>query len=271
VAPIRVVIVDDEPLARQRVRRLLRREPDVVVAAEAADGGAAVTAIVREAPDLVFLDVQMPALDGFETLRALPAERRPVVVFVTAFDRYAVQAFEAQALDYLLKPFNEARFRAAFARARAAIDAAAAPYQGRLAALLDELRPGAPAEPVPAEPAHVDRVLVRAEGRTLVVPAGDIDWIETAGNYVRLHAAGRAHLHRETMAALERRLDPSRFVRVHRTALVNVDRVREIQPWFSGDCVLILHGGAKVKLSRGYRRRLEACLGGTLPDPQIPS
>jgi two-component system, LytTR family, response regulator len=259
-APIRALVVDDEPLARRKIRRLLRGVPDVVVAGECGDGAAAAAMLRDVAPDLVFLDVQMPGLDGFAVLDALPAGRAPAVVFTTAYDEYAARAFEVRALDYLVKPFSRARFDEALRRAREALARAGGGAGGavpdpRLAALLEELR---------AERARPERLVVKEDGRVRLVAVDDVDRVEAAGNYVRVHAGGASHLVRESMAALEPRLDPRRFVRVHRSTIVNVARIREIQPWFRGDLVLILRDGARVTLSRTYRERLRAVLGPTL-------
>ena len=254
--PLRVVIADDEPLARQRVRRLLRREADVPVVGECVDGGETVATVVRESPDLLFLDVQMPELDGFAVLRALPAERLPVTVFVTAFDRYAVQAFEARALDYLLKPFTEARFRAAFERARGHLGGTGGVGRSDLLGLLEQLRQEVRAVGQ-GGPAAADRLLVKEEGRVLVVPLAQVDYLEASRNHVRVHAGTVVHVLRETLGSLEARLDPRQFARIHRSVLVNLDRVAEIQPWFSGDAVLRLHDGTSLRLSRSYRAALE--------------
>jgi two-component system LytT family response regulator len=261
--PIRIVVADDEPLARQRIRRLLRREPDVKIAAECADGAAAVAAVLREAPDVLLLDVQMPELDGFAVLRALPPDRVPVTVFVTAFDQYALRAFEAQALDYLLKPFTETRFRAAFERARTLCRPEPA-ERAAILALLEQVRleqrelrgrmEGADSEPP-------ERILIRDNGLVRVIPVTDVEYLEAARNYVRVHAGRATHLLREPLGALEARLDPALFARIHRSTVVNLDRVAEIQPWFSGDCMVVLHGGAKLRLSRSYRQEFEARLG----------
>ena len=239
---LRVVIADDEPLARQRIRRLLRAESDFRIAAECADGVQTTDAVLRESPDLLFLDVQMPALDGFAVLRGVPAERMPVTVFVTAYDRYALRAFEARALDYLLKPYSEARFRQALERAREQITLlrdAAEPPDGAAAGV------------------GVARLLVREDGRVRVVAVEDVDYLEAARNYVRIHAGPATHLLREPLASLEARLDPARFARIHRSIVVNVDRVTEIEPWFSGDCHVLLRGGVRLRLSRGHREALE--------------
>jgi two-component system LytT family response regulator len=258
--PLRVVIADDEPLARQRIRRLLRRETDVQVVGECADGAETVATVLRESPDLLFLDVQMPELDGFAVLRALPEDQVPVTVFVTAFDQYALRAFEARALDYLLKPFTETRFRTAFERARGLIGRPDASERAALLSLLEQVR-GELRGRIRRTMTPADRLLVKAEGRVLVVPLAQVDYLEAARNHVRVHAGRSVHLLRETLGALEARLDPARFARIHRSTLVNLDRVAEIQPWFSGDAMVLLQGGAKLRLSRSYRQALEERLG----------
>ena len=237
-APIRVVVADDEPLARHRIRRLLRREADVTIAAECADGAGTIAAVLRESPDLLFLDVQMPELDGFGVMRALPPGKAPVTVFVTAYDRYAIRAFDAQALDYLLKPYTEARFRVAFARARAVLARAA----------------------VTPPQEWLERVLIREEGRVRIVPVDEIDYLEASRNHVRVHAGGAAYLLREPLGALEARLDPARFGRIHRSTLVNLSRVAELEPWFSGDYHVVLAGGTRLRLSRTHRHEFESRL-----------
>jgi two-component system LytT family response regulator len=250
-----VVIVDDEAIARRRLRRLLGREQGVEIAAECRNGRDAIAEIRARAPDLVFLDVQMPELDGFAVLEALDPEHVPAVVFVTAYDHYAVRAFEVHALDYLLKPFSESRFRSAFRRARDLLaERNDRPPDGRILALLERLaadvgRPGATD--------HLRRILVRTNGRVVFVRSSDVDWIEAAGNYVKLHVGRQAYLVRATLATIEERLDPATFARIHRSTIVNLDRIREMQPWFSGDSVLILHDGAKLRVTRTYREALE--------------
>ncbi len=240
-APLRVLLVDDEPLARTLLRSLLQAEREVEVVGECAGTGA-VAAIASTRPDIVFLDVQMPEVDGFQVLERLAPDRRPVVVFVTAYDRYAVRAFEVHAVDYLLKPVDAARFHDAFeharARARGATGAAAGPG---IAALLD------------ARVRYPPRLLVPGREGTIVVDVDTIDWIEAADYYVSIHAGGRTHLLRETMADLEGRLDPARFFRAHRSAIVNLDRVRTIRPLFHGDAELVLSTGDEVRLSRTRR------------------
>ena len=263
-AALRVVVADDEPLARQRIRRLLRREPEVRIVAECPDGPATLAAVLREAPDLLFLDVQMPELDGFDVLRALPDGRMPVVVFVTAFDHYALRAFEAQALDYLLKPYTETRFRAAFERARTQVGRVRPADRLALAALLEQVRAAHRELPQPGEAPDgwLTRVLIREDGRVRIVPVGEIDYLEASRNHVRIHAGTATHSVREPLGALEARLDPARFGRIHRSIVVNLERVVEIEPWFSGDCRVVLRGGIKLRLSRGHRQAFEARLRG---------
>jgi two-component system LytT family response regulator len=253
---IRALIVDDEPLARTRLRALLDGEADVEVVGECGDGQAALAAVAELAPDLLFLDVQMPALDGFGLLEALGPGRLPAVVFVTAYDRYALRAFEVHALDYLLKPFDRDRFRKALDRARAQLAAAGrGAADPRLLALLEDTR---------GARRPLERLVVKSAGRVFFLRTEEIDWIEAAGNYVRLHAGADTHLLRDTMNGLEARLDPQRFLRVHRSTIVNVDRIQELQPWFHGDYLVILRDGTQLTLSRGYRPKVEEHFGTAL-------
>ena len=268
-APLRVVVVDDEPLARSGMCGLLARDPELCVVAQCADGAEAVAAIAGLKPDLVLLDVQMPEMDGFEVLREVGPARMPVVVFVTAFDRFALRAFDVAAVDYLLKPFDDERFDLAIARAKHAVRNAEAGELGRRLMRLVE-RQGAPppsdeaAAPAPAaEPAHhATRLVVKSAGRTVFVRVDEVDWIEADDYYAKLHVAGKTHLLRETMGSLEARLEPTRFFRVHRSAIVNLDRVREVQFLFRGEHVVILHDGTRLKLSRNRLEKLEAMLAG---------
>lgn len=257
-----VLIAEDEALARRRLRRLLSREDGVEIVAESRNGREAVAAIEACAPDLVFLDVQMPELDGFGVLEALQPDRIPAIVFVTAYDQYAVRAFEVHALDYLLKPFSESRFRGAFRRARALLaepNAAddSARHTARILALLKQLTRDA----AHTGDAYLRRILVRSNGRIMFVRAADVHWLEAAGNYVKLHLGGETVLVRTALTALTDRLDPGTFVRIHRSTVVNLDRVREIQPWFSGDSILILQDGVKLRVSRNYRDEMERKMG----------
>jgi two-component system LytT family response regulator len=262
--PIRSLVVDDEPLARRRVLRLLEAEPEAEVVGGAADGGEAVEMIRAHTPELVFLDVQMPGMDGFGVVEALEPDERPFVVFVTAYDQYALRAFEVHALDYLLKPFDAERFHRAFERARAQIRRRQVrEHRQKVLALLADMAAGGsrPAAKGAAEEGPVERLLVRADGRVLFLRAEEVDWIGAQGNYAELHVGPRSYLIRETLGALEARLDPRRFLRVHRSAIVNLDRVRELHPWFGGDYLISLHDGTELHLSRSYRARVAARLG----------
>jgi two-component system LytT family response regulator len=254
---LRVLIVDDEPLARERIRTLLAGEPDVSVAGECAGGEEALRTVRVERPDLVFLDVQMPGLDGFETvarLGELCGAAMPAVIFVTAYDKHAVRAFEVHALDYLLKPFDRARFAGALARARSHIGrkAPAGPPDDRIARLVAE-REGVARRP--------RRLVIHDGGRIIFLPVSEIDWLEAAGNYVRIHAGSESYLHRETLRSLEARLDPEQFLRIGRSAIVRIDQVRELRPWFHGAFVVCLRDGTELQSSRGFSGRLRAFLG----------
>jgi two-component system, LytTR family, response regulator len=252
-ASTRVVIVDDEPLARERLRTLLADEPEMNVVGEANDGRSAVNAIATLAPDLVFLDVQLPGSTGFEIIEQVGASRMPFVIFVTAYDRYALRAFDVHALDYLLKPFDRERFRQAIARVRQQLERrSSGDLEQRLIALVQDLKPAQP---------RVDRFVVKSGGRVFFVRNDEIDWIEAAGNYVKLHVGSDSHLFRETMNAVEARLDPDLFFRIHRSHIVNIERIRELQPWFNGEYVVFLKNGTRLTLSRGYREKLQDRVG----------
>jgi two-component system LytT family response regulator len=261
VTPIRAAIVDDEPLARDALRAVLAADPAIAVVGDCI-GVDAPALIERAQVELVFLDVQMPELDGFEVLDALRPELLPAVVFVTAYDAYAVRAFEVHAVDYLLKPFDDARIAIAVERARQRLRGGAPGPSDPVLALLNQggrARLPLPDQPGPAN--GVQRLLVRTRGKILAVRTSDIDWIEAADYYATLHVAGASHLIRQTMAELEASLDPRRFVRVHRGAIVNVDRIREVHPLFRGDCTLVLADGTQVKLSRTRRAEFERLFG----------
>lgn len=242
---VRVLIVDDETVARRRIRRLLAAEPDVTVVGECADGASALKAIVSDKPDIAFLDVQMPELDGFEVVQSVPPTDLPGVVFVTAFDRYALRAFDVQAIDYLLKPFTRERFRTALSRARARLDRRS---HDNIAALIDHLR---------ATRHYPTRVAVRAADRFIVIDWRDVDWVEAADNYVKLHVGTKEFLQRDTLAAIEKQLDPERFARIHRSAIVQLDRIAELRPASHGDVDVVLRGGARLVLSRTWRERVQ--------------
>jgi two-component system LytT family response regulator len=226
---IRALIVDDEPLAREAIRDLLTADGAFEIAGECESGEQAVAAIGELRPDVVFLDVQMPGIDGFGVVERVGVERMPLTVFVTAYDRYALQAFEAQALDYVLKPFDEDRFRRVLQRVRG--------RQG-------------------ARPELADRLAIKSGGRTVFLRRDEIVWFEASGNHVKVRTAGESHLLRETIKNLESRLDPDRFVRIHRSTIVNADHVREIRPWYTGEYVVVMQGGQELTLSRGYRANL---------------
>jgi two-component system LytT family response regulator len=254
--PIRVVVVDDEPLARDCVRLALRQDPSARVVAECGNGRSALAAIRRHEPDLVFLDVQMPGLDGFGVVETLGPERMPAVVFVTAYDSYALRAFRLHALDYLLKPFDDERFGETLLHARRCLEQARdGRLAERLAALVRDRAPEPAGAPDPGQ-AFATRILIRRSDRLEFLPLASVDWIEAAGNYVRVHAGPRAELVRVTLAALLDRLDPSMFSRIHRSVVVNVGRVREMHPWYGGDYNAVLADGQELRVSRRYREAL---------------
>jgi two-component system LytT family response regulator len=244
---VRTIVVDDEPLARDRLIQLLRAEQDIEVIGEAANGREAIQLIRKERPALVFLDVQMPELDGFGVLAELSEEERPAVVFVTAYDKFALKAFDVHAIDYLLKPFDKERFQTALHRALDHLSRQKPQaIHDQLTALLQELRPA----PQP------DRIAVKSEGRVVFVKTGDIDWVEAADNYVSLHVGKDSHLLRETMTSIESRL-PKQFLRISRSTIVNTERIKELQPLFHGEYAVILRDGTRLTLSRSHRDKLQ--------------
>jgi two-component system, LytTR family, response regulator len=252
---IRTLIVDDEPLARDAVRVRLERERDIEIVGEAGDGPAAVSAIERLLPDLVILDVQMPGLDGFEVLEQVGGVCLPAIVFVTAYDRFALRAFEVHAIDYLLKPFTAERLQQALAHVRRDVERGTAEgTRAKVAELLDERAQRGGGAGGGAE--HVHRLTVKDGERFVLLRVGEIDWIEAAANYLRIHAAGRVYTLRGTMAAVTERLDPRQFARIHRSTIVNIDRVREIRPEWHGDYDVVLQNGKVLRLSRSYRSAL---------------
>jgi two-component system LytT family response regulator len=247
VTKIRTLVVDDEPIARARVVSLLRDEADIEVVGECSSGQQAISAIQTTSPDLLFLDIQMPEGDGLDLARTIQTHGMPAVVFVTAYDEYALKAFEVHALDYVLKPFSAERFRSALGHAREHVV-----HRRRR----DEVAVG------PAPPAgRRDRLMIKSSGRIYFVRMADIDWCEAAGNYVRVHVGSQEHLVRDTMAHLESELDSHQFVRIHRSTIVNVDRIQEMQSSFNGEYVVILRSGVRLTLSRGYRDAIQARLG----------
>jgi len=262
---IRVLIVDDEPMAREGVRVLLDGDPEIEVVGECGDGGEAIAAIRELSPDLVFLDIQMPELDGFAVIEEIGAENMPVVVFVTAYDQYALRAFDVAALDYLLKPYDDERFAATLSRAKSQIrQGELGTLSRKLIALLED-RAGTPdARSAQPKPKYLQRVMLKTGGRVVFLRVEEIDWIEAEGDYVRLHVRGDKHLLRDTMKRLEQELDPAHFVRTHRSTIVNLNRIKELHPYFHGDYMIVLKDGTELKLSRSRRQALEEQLGGSL-------
>lgn len=250
---ITVVIVDDELLARKFIRGLLKQDEEVEIVGECRNGREAVATISREKPDLVFLDVQMPGMNGFAVLEALDAGQLPELVFTTAYESYALRAFERHALDYLLKPFDEARFAAALQHAKHRLTARP-PDEERLhiGALLETIR---------AKQESLDRIVFRADGRITFLNTRDIEWVEADDKYVQVHTAKGARMVRQTLSAMEAQLEPKHFVRIHRSAVVNVEQIKELQPLFDGDHSILMQSGTKLTLSRHYRERLFAVLG----------
>jgi two-component system LytT family response regulator len=250
---IRTLVADDEPIARARVVSLLRAESDIELVRECATGAEAREAIEQGNLDLLFLDIQMPEVTGMELARTIQTHGEPAVVFVTAYDQYALRAFEVHALDYLLKPFSSDRFRAALGHARE--------HLAKRRANADSVQPLAQA-PRDAQPnGRRNRLLVKSAGRIHFVRTGDIDWCEAAGNYVRMHVGHQEHLVRDTMSHLESQLDAQQFMRIHRSTIVNVDRIQEMQSSFNGEYVVLLRNGTRLTLSRGYRDAIQARLG----------
>lgn len=253
---IRTLIIDDVTLARQRLKRCLAADPEIEIVGECDNGAKAVTAIRSLSPDLIFLDVQMPALDGFGVLDSLKNERVPAVIFVTAYNEYAIQAFEVNALDYLLKPVDCERLAKAVKRAKSRLAQTTRDddLDSRFRAMLEDIKTGSK---------YLKRLTIKLTGRTILLPADEIDWIETHGNYLKVHAGPESHLIRGTMQSLETKLNPEQFVRVHRSVIVNVEKIKEIYPRSNGDQDLVLQNGRQLMLSRNYRDRFFELLGNT--------
>jgi two-component system LytT family response regulator len=246
---IRALIVDDEPLAREWVRSAVAEDPELEVLGECGDGFEAAEAIRRLKPDLVFLDVQMPGLDGFGVLEALSPQEIPAVVFVTAFDQYAVRAFEAQAVDYLMKPFSKERVEEAVRRVRELVKGRSIEdFRESIARIVEKIR---------RDRSFPEWVLLKADGKNVFVKVRDIDWIESSRNNVRIHVGTTIYLLHETTSAIASRLDPKKFLRIHRSAIVNIERIKELHPWFNGDYAVILRDGTQLTLSSSYRDRLK--------------
>ena len=250
---IRILIVDDEPLARLFIRRMLEQEDGVEVVGECGNGREAVAWVREHAPDLVFLDVQMPEMDGFTALETLGVEHLPLVVFTTAYEQYAIRAFETHAIDYLLKPFDQVRFAKSMSHARERLrERQSEGERLQVAALLDHVK---------NRPAHLDRLLVRAGARIIFLKVEAVEWIEADDKYVHLHAGPVSHMVRQTLGAMEEQLDPNKFLRIHRSAIVNVERIKELHPLFGGEYSVIMEDGTELPLSRSYKDRLFRLLG----------
>lgn len=249
---LRALIVDDEPLARTHLRTLLSADSEVEIIGEAGNGLDAVAAIRAESPDLVFLDIQMPELDGFGVVQALDPAALPVLVFITAHDEYALNAFRVHALDYLLKPVDRTRFYETLARAKALVrNGHGRADNSRMLGLLERIA---------SRQQQGERLAVKVQGRIIFLKLQEIDWIEAVDNHVRIHVGGQAHLVRDTMTRLESRLPPSKFLRIHRSTIVNAGRIKELQPWFQGDYVVILHDGTQLTSGRSYRANIQRLL-----------
>ena len=252
-AKITALIVDDEALARKFIRRMLKEDQDVEIVGECNDGKSAVAMIQKQKPDVVFLDVQMPAMDGFAVLEGIGVDHLPEIIFTTAYEKYAIRAFELHALDYLLKPFDQTRFRDAMRHAKDRLQHRQQ-EEGRLqmAALLENVK-------TPSK--YLGRLIIKADGRISFLSTREINWIEADDKYVHLHTAKASRMVRQTLSAMESQLDPKKFLRIHRSAMVNVERIRELEPTFNGEHVVFLEDGTKLTLSRSYRQKLFELLG----------
>jgi two-component system LytT family response regulator len=253
---IRALVIDDERLARNFLLEMLREDEEVEVIGECLNGLEAIEAIQTHAPDLIFLDVQMPELGGFAVLEAITAEKMPFVIFVTAYDQHAVRAFEVNALDFLLKPFDRKRFRVAWQKAKARIQRERnVLLDQRILSLLQDLK---------AEPNYLERLVLKTNGRIFFLETEEVDWIGADGNYVSVHSGEKSYLLRDTISSLDAQLDPKKFLRIHRSAIVKIDRIQELQPLFHGDYRVIMRNGTELTLSRNYREKLQDALGKAL-------
>lgn len=246
---IKTVIVDDEPLSRERLRKLISKEEDLELTKACENGQEAIDYLKKELPDLLFLDIQMPEINGFEVLKRIEYESIPCIVFVTAYDEYALRAFEVNALDYLLKPFDQQRFQKAISRVKNQLQNKTQAQLGtRLTKLVNTLDKNSN---------YLDRIMIKSNGRVYFVKTNEIDWIEAAGNYLKLHCDKKNHMVRDTMSNMEEKLDPDQFFRIHRSVIVNIEKIRELQPWFHGDYMITLLDGQKLTMSRNYKDLLQ--------------
>jgi len=270
--PIRTLIVDDEPLARRWIRKLLADEPDFELIGECGDGPQAIETMRKDLPDLVFLDIQMPGMNGFGVLSALEKEILPAVVFVTAYDQYAIDAFKFHALEYLLKPFSEERFREVLLHIRETLqNKKSQGISSRLQSLLEEIKQAQSSlaqslagERPPSEESGIDRLAIKSGGKISFLKVNEIHWIEAAGDYLEIHHAGGNSMIRGKIGEIEKKLNPRQFMRVHRSTIVNIDQIKELQPLFHGDYQIILHDKAQITLSRNYRDKLASLLNKSL-------
>ncbi len=259
---IKTIVVDDEPLARRRILDLLAKEADIEVVAECSDGFAALEAASKESPDLFFLDVQMPEKNGFKVIAEMPKERLPIIIFVTAYDQYAIKAFEVHALDYLLKPFDDERFQQALDRARKQMQQKQKnEFNHKLLNLIHSQTEQSNSEGTDAETKVLDRFVIKELGEAILIKAEEVDYIEGEGVYVRLHLNKKSYLLRERMTELENRLNPRMFFRIHRSTIVNLERIKKLVPHFHGDYIIVLQDGTHLKLTRSRREQLQTFLG----------
>lgn len=267
---IRTLIVEDESVARQTIRLLLENDPEILVVGECATGGAAVQCIRRESPDLLFLDVQMPGLNGFDVLKSIDQHSLPAVIFTTAFDQYAVKAFEVHALDYLLKPFDDERFHSALAHAkRTILEEKVGEVSQQLLDLLERFSPGGrPAVQSADSHRYLSRFMIRSGGRVTIVDVGDVEWIQAEGNYISVHAGSKSHLLRKKISSLEEQLDPSRFARIHRSTIIRTDLIKSMKPLFNGDHSITMVDGREFTMSRTYRDSVLRALGNPVKSRQ---
>jgi len=247
---IKTLIVDDEPLARERIRTILGNYPEFTITGECSDGFEAIRRITNDKPDLLFLDVQMPEMDGISVLKALKPDQIPVTIFITAYEDYALQAFEVHAADYLLKPFDKVRFIKAIEWAKEQISPKSMHSSKQTDNTTDHNDDDS------KHGSQMNRIMIKSNGRVNLIKVSDIDWIEASGNYLRLHVGDKVHLIRETMAKMEDKLNDEQFMRIHRSTIVNIDRIKELQPWFHGEYEVHLHNGTRLTMSRGYKDKL---------------
>ncbi|HZS48856.1 MAG TPA: LytTR family DNA-binding domain-containing protein [Blastocatellia bacterium] len=253
---ITVIIIDDEPPARMIIRKMLGDHNEFAIVAECENGPEAIAAIEQLRPDLIFLDVQMPEVDGFEVLKSVDSDKMPLVIFVTAYDKYAVRAFEVHALDYLLKPFDRERFEQTLDRARDQ------PRESNRTELSERILRLLASNS--SRPQYLERLIIKSDGRIFFVKTDEIEWIEAEGNYVSLNLKKTKYLFREAISSLEKQLDPKKFQRIHRSSIVNLDSIKELHPWFRGDLKIILRDGTELRMSHRYRANFEKHFGGSL-------